>query len=89
MKPESETIAALVPLGAASLVAFVQFAATDRWTFAVLFGVVLPLGALLDWRLAQQRSEEAGRTANHWLLLFSFALLAAGVCALAAAVRGG
>jgi hypothetical protein len=79
MQHQGETIAALVLLGIGSLVAFVQFATADRWTFAVLFGLVLPLVALFDWRVAHQRSEEAGRIANQWLGMFSLALWAAGL----------
>jgi hypothetical protein len=79
MLPEGASVAALGLLGIGSVVAFQQFATDGHWTFAVLFGLVLPLLAFADWRMAHQRSEEAGHTANHWLLLLSFALLAAGL----------
>jgi membrane-anchored protein YejM (alkaline phosphatase superfamily) len=79
MLPQGASIAAVGQLGLGSFVAFQQFAADGQWTFAVLFAFVLPLLAFADWRLAHLRSEEAGRTANHWLLLFSFALLAGGL----------
>jgi hypothetical protein len=76
MVPQGASVAALA-IG--SFVAFQQFATDGQWTFAVLFGLVLPLLAFADWWTAHQRSEEAGRSANHWLLLLSFALLAAGL----------
>jgi uncharacterized membrane protein SirB2 len=79
IRRKAETIGALVQLAIAACVAFYQFAESGRWTFAALFGVVLPIAAAFDWRAQQAHGEEAGRTANRWLAMISFALLAAGL----------
>lgn len=79
MSRAGETVGALVQLVIGSSVAFYQFATAGHWTFAVLFGLVLPLGAAFDWRAQQKHGEEAGRAANRWLAMFAFALLAAGL----------
>jgi hypothetical protein len=79
MPRTGESFAALFPLGIGALVAFSQFATDGQWTFAVLIGLVLPLGAAFEWRVQTERSEEAARMANRWVYLVSFALLAAGL----------
>lgn len=79
LRRKTEAIAALVQLGLGSCVAFVQFATSGRWIFAVIFGLVLPIVVLLDWQAQQGRGEQAARAANHTLFFFSFALFGAGL----------
>jgi hypothetical protein len=79
MTRRGEILAALVPLTITGCLAFYQFALADDWTYAVLFGLVLPVTAVLDWKAQYTLGDEAGRAANRWLMIVSFALLAASL----------
>ena len=66
---------ALLALVFGALIAY-QFAVAGRWFGMAMFGVVFPVGALLDWGFARSRSASPRDAADRVLLSVVLALLA-------------
>jgi hypothetical protein len=75
VSPTTISVLLAVGLAIASASAFLHFAEAGRWTYAIVFGLIVPLGAAIEWRKQRSRGEAAARASEQMLVYVALALL--------------
>jgi hypothetical protein len=71
------TLAIAVGLLLIGGLAGVQFAESGRWAYALVYGLIIPLGTVLEWRVQRRRGKEAGEAADRLVGVIALALTGA------------
>jgi hypothetical protein len=74
MSPKIRGVLIMIATVCLSAVVFIEFAKTDAWVRAVLFGVVVPLGALWQWWTGVKVGGDSEQRATRLLVLVIMAI---------------
>jgi hypothetical protein len=66
-------LAAVTLLAAGNLT--YEFAVVERWTSMMMLGILIPIGALIDWHYLRRRSDEARVVADRGLVFLPIILI--------------
>lgn len=75
MSPTTISVLLAVGFAIASASAFLHFAEAGNWTYAIVFGLIVPLGAAIEWWKQRSRGDAAAQASEHMLSYVALALI--------------